>query len=161
MLEPSCAAALRSDLPNLLPHDARARQPAERVRTLAEILDPAQFGIDRPETTPAIVQPHCHQQAILGTSSDRMVLDRSGIDVTEMLTGCCGLAGSFGMEKAHADMSRAVAGLSLLPALARTSADTVVIADGVSCRTQIESVSGRRAIHTAELLAQQLRGRTE
>ncbi len=104
---------------------------------------------------PAIAQPHCHQQAVLGVEADRRIYERAGIAVSQELTGCCGLAGNFGAEAGHEAISRKVAGLSLLPAL-EADPGAPVLADGFSCRTQIESLSGRRARHLAEVLAERL-----
>ncbi len=152
VLEPSCATALRTDLPELLPLDPLARSLAARITTLAEILDGAGFTVAGRSPRSALVQPHCHQQAVLGVESDRRVLERSGIRIETMLTGCCGLAGNFGAERGHRDVSRAVAELDLLPALRQTPQDTLILADGFSCRTQIEALTGRHAVHLAEVL---------
>ena len=153
VLEPSCAAALRSDLPELLPDDPRATDLAGRVITLAEVLRDAPLDDRGAPRVTALVQPHCHQQAVLGTEFDRTLLERCGIAVEQMLTGCCGLAGNFGLEPGHDEVSRKVAALHLLPALSRIDDDTVVVADGFSCRTQIAALSDRRGMHLAELLA--------
>ncbi len=156
VLEPSCAATLRRDLRELLPGDPRARALASRVTTLAELLDAAGWAPPGGEPLAALVQPHCHQQAVLGTEADRRVMDRAGIKPTETLQGCCGLAGSFGAEAGHERIARDVAELALLPALRATGAGTEIMADGFSCRTQIEFVDGRRARHLAEVLAERL-----
>jgi Fe-S oxidoreductase len=174
VLEPSCATQLRTDLTELLPRDPRAASLARRVRTLAEILDSVGFvasgagspgsatsagagsGSSNGTAKPALVQPHCHQQAVLGLDADRRVMARHGIEVGTTLDGCCGLAGNFGAEAGHESVSRAVAELALLPALGRHDADAPVLADGFSCRTQIEALSGRRARHLAEVLADRL-----
>ena len=157
VLEPSSAAMLRADLPQLLPDDPRAERLARRVTTFAELLD--RGGYVAPpavsESAPAIAQPHCHQQAVLGIEADRRVCERAGIAISEELTGCCGLAGNFGAEAGHEAVSRKVAELSLLPAL-EADPDAPLLADGFSCRTQIESLSGRRARHLAEVLAERL-----
>ena len=153
VLEPSCATALRSDLPELLPEDPRAHALARRITTLAELLDGIGFETTPEHPVAALVQPHCHQQAVLGLASDRRVMERNGITVEEMVVGCCGLAGNFGAERGHENVSRAVAALALLPALDRASPETVVMADGFSCRTQIRSLTGRRGLHLAEVLA--------
>jgi Fe-S oxidoreductase len=158
VLEPSCATMLREDLPELLPDDRRALSVASRVRTLAEVLDEAGFvppAAEGPSSVPALSQPHCHQQAVLGLAADRRVLARSGIEVGTELVGCCGLAGNFGAERGHEAISRAVAELALIPGL-RAAPDAPVLADGFSCRTQIEALSGRRARHLAEVLAERL-----
>jgi len=156
VLEPSCAAALRRDLVELLPADPRARALARRVTTLAELLDRA--GWTPPDGAPvtAVVQPHCHQQAILGTDADRRLMAASGIEAATVLAGCCGLAGAFGAEAGHERISRDVAALSLLPALAAAGPDTAIVADGFSCRAQIDFLGNRRARHLAELLADRL-----
>ncbi|HKZ90914.1 MAG TPA: (Fe-S)-binding protein, partial [Candidatus Limnocylindrales bacterium] len=158
VLEPSCATMLREDLTGLLPDDPRAAALASRVTTLAELLDSVEFvarGADRAAAVPAIAQPHCHQQAVLGLGADRRVLARNGIEVASELQGCCGLAGNFGAERGHEAISRAVAELGLMPALA-AQPDAPVLADGFSCRTQIEALSGRHARHLAEVLAERL-----
>lgn len=159
VLEPSCATMLRMDLPELLPDDPKARSLADRVVTLAELLDRVDYvgpaAADTP--TPATIsQPHCHQQSVLGLGADRRVLERNGINVGKELAGCCGLAGNFGAERGHEAIARAVAELELVPALG-AEPDAPVLADGFSCRTQIDSLSGRRARHLAEVLAERLR----
>ena len=157
VLEPSSATMLRADLPQLLPEDPRAARLARRVTTLAELLDGVEYVAPPPRSVevPAISQPHCHQQAVLGVAADRRVYERNGITIAEELTGCCGLAGNFGAEPGHEEVSRQVAELSLVPAL-QAAPQAPLLADGFSCRTQIESLSGRRARHLAELLAERL-----
>ena len=156
LLEPSCAAALRMDLPELLPDDPRAARLAERVVTFAEALDGIGYQPSGRPLGDAMIQPHCHQQAVLGLDADRRMLDRAGAAGAEVLTGCCGLAGDFGMDPGHREVADAVAGLRMLPALAQAAADTAVLADGFSCRTQIGWLDGRRARHLAEVLAERL-----
>jgi Fe-S oxidoreductase/FAD/FMN-containing dehydrogenase len=158
VLEPSCATMLRVDLPELLPNDPRALALAKRVVTLAELLDGVEFQTrlaSTPSAAPAIAQPHCHQQSVLGLGADRRVMERNGIAVGKELEGCCGLAGNFGAERGHEEIAQSVAELELLPAL-RADPDAPLLADGFSCRTQIESISGRRARHLAEVLAERL-----
>ncbi len=155
VLEPSCATTLRHDLRELLPHDPAAASVARRVTTLAELLDAAGWVPPAGDAIDVLVQPHCHQQAVLGTASDRRLMDAAGISAT-MLDGCCGLAGNFGAEAGHEQISRDVAELVLMPALRATPADTEVLADGFSCRTQVAFLDGRRARHLAEVLAERL-----
>jgi len=95
---------------------------------------------------------HCHQKALWGTAADLAILKSSGCEVLAPDTGCCGMAGSFGYRPQHAETSRRIAGLALLPAL-DASRDAVVMANGFSCREQIEALSGRATVHLAELLA--------
>jgi FAD/FMN-containing dehydrogenase/Fe-S oxidoreductase len=154
-LEPSCTAVLRSDAVELLgPGDAAARAVAAGTRTLAELLTQ-----DRPQWTPprldgvdVVAQPHCHHHAVMGWGADRALLERAGADV-RAVGGCCGLAGNFGVERGHYDVSVAVAETSLLPAVRQASEEAVVLADGFSCRTQLDQLSDRRGVHLAELLA--------
>lgn len=157
VLEPSCAAMLRRDLPELLPDDPRALSVARRVVTLAELLE--RVGWTPPTRSPAteaIVQPHCHQQSVLGLDADRRLLRAAGIDAAPELAGCCGLAGSFGAQAGREAIAKAVAELALLPALRAAGPATGVVADGFSCRTQIAHVDGRRPRHLAEVLAARL-----
>lgn len=155
VLEPSCAATLRHDLRELLPDDPRAVSVAGRVTTLAEFLDASGWVPPAGEPMDALVQPHCHQQAVLGTEADHRIMDAAGIRPT-MLQGCCGLAGNFGAETGHERISRDVAELVLMPALRVVPPGTEVLADGFSCRTQVSFLDGRRARHLAEVLAERL-----
>nr|WP_232234456.1 FAD-binding and (Fe-S)-binding domain-containing protein [Actinoplanes sp. N902-109] len=150
-IEPSCTAVLRSDIHELLPGDADAQAVAGAVRTLAELLaqtpgwtPPDLTGVD------VVAQPHCHHHAVLGWKSDADLLADSGATVRR-LAGCCGLAGNFGVERGHYEVSVAVAGQNLLPAL-DAAPDAVVLADGFSCRTQIADLRDRPAVHLAQLL---------
>ncbi|MGQ4619341.1 FAD-linked oxidase C-terminal domain-containing protein [Nocardia sp. R7R-8] len=151
-LEPSCTAVLRADLTELLPDDPRSARTAAAVRTLAEFL--AEQPTWRPPKRtgrPVVVQPHCHQHAILGFDADRRLLASMGVTATE-ITGCCGLAGNFGMQSGHYDISVAVAENGVLPALRAAGADAIFLADGFSCRTQAAALAGRRARHIAQFL---------
>lgn len=156
VLEPSCAAVLRADLVELVEGEAAAAV-ASATQTLAEILTEAAHRVDAPWTPPdlsgvkLLVQPHCHQYAEMGFSADRKILEESGAEL-EVLSGCCGMAGNFGMEKGHREISVAVANNALLPALATTSAATVVLADGFSCRAQIADLAKRPSMHLAQLM---------
>jgi FAD/FMN-containing dehydrogenase/Fe-S oxidoreductase len=153
-IEPSCTAVLRSDLPDLLSADPRAPAVARAVKTLAEVLmEDVAAGWQPPDLTgvEVVAQPHCHHHAVLGWATDRALLTRLGAQVTE-LAGCCGMAGSFGMERGHYALSVKVAQRSLLPALAEAP-DAVFLADGFSCRTQAADLAGRDGLHLAQLLA--------
>ena len=163
-LEPSCTAVLRSDLADLLPGDPRAVAVAESVHTLAELLTAAPPLGPGPGWAPpslagteVIAQPHCHHHSVMGYAADQAVLHRAGASVT-MLAGCCGLAGNFGMERGHYEVSVAVAGNALLPALHAAPPGSVYLADGFSCRTQADQLAGVRGQHLAQLLAARLPG---
>jgi FAD/FMN-containing dehydrogenase/Fe-S oxidoreductase len=152
-LEPSCTAVLRDEVAALLPDDPRAARVVAATRTLAELLA-ATPGWRPPDLTgvQAVAQPHCHQHAVLGWDADAALLRTAGAEVAAV-GGCCGLAGNFGMEKGHYEVSAAVADTALLPAVRAAGPDTVLLADGFSCRTQLDHLAHRPALHLAELLA--------
>ncbi len=171
-LEPSCTAVLRGDLTDLLHGDPRARAVAAATRTLAETLLGAGAGngtgtsADSPARTGPrdlswlrgrlagkriIAQPHCHHHAVMGYHADLAVLRAAGAHA-EVLAGCCGLAGNFGMERGHYEVSAAVAEQALLPALRAAPEGTLLLADGFSCRVQASQLAGWPALHLAELL---------
>ncbi|MFE5709962.1 FAD-binding and (Fe-S)-binding domain-containing protein [Streptomyces sp. NPDC056501] len=156
VLEPSCAAALRTDLPELLPDDPRAAGLASRVVTFAEALETLAPDWTPPRLDrPVAGQTHCHQHAVLGDGPDRRLRARAGL-TGELSGGCCGLAGNFGFEPGHYEVSVACAEDQLLPALREAREGSEVLADGFSCRTQIGDLAGGRARHLAELLAEGL-----
>lgn len=153
-LEPSCTAALRHDVPDLLGGHELAGLARDQTRTLAGLLaerapqwQPPQVGGS------ALAQVHCHQHSVLGFDEDEALLRAAGIDVEVPDSGCCGLAGNFGFEKGHYELSQAVGERVLLPKVRDADAGTEVLADGFSCRTQISHGTGRRARHLAEILA--------
>ncbi|MFI6562873.1 FAD-binding and (Fe-S)-binding domain-containing protein [Streptomyces sp. NPDC050534] len=153
VLEPSCAAALRTDLPELLAGDPRAARLAASVLTFAEALERYAPGWVPPSVNrPATGQTHCHQHAVLGDAADRRLREAAGL-TGELAGGCCGLAGNFGFEKGHYEVSKACAEDQLLPAVRGAADGTVVLADGFSCRTQLEQLAGVRGRHLAEVLA--------
>ncbi|MGV9244343.1 FAD-binding and (Fe-S)-binding domain-containing protein [Streptomyces sp. NPDC003710] len=156
VLEPSCAAALRTDLPELLHDDPRAARLAAAVVTFAEALERHAPDWTPPAVdAPVVGQTHCHQHAVLGDAADRRLRAAAGL-TGELSGGCCGLAGDFGFEKGHYEVSTACAEEQLLPAVRSAPGDAVVLADGFSCRTQLEQLAGRRARHLAEVLAEGL-----
>jgi FAD/FMN-containing dehydrogenase/Fe-S oxidoreductase len=159
VLEPSCAAALRTDLPELLHDDPRAAQLASRVLTFAEALERCAPDWRPPALNrPVVGQTHCHQHAVLGDAPDRRLREAAGL-TGELTGGCCGLAGNFGFEKGHFEVSRACAEEQLLPSVRQAPEDAVVLADGYSCRTQLEQLAGLRGKHLAEVLAEELDGK--
>ena len=151
-LEPSCTAVFRRDAAELLGDSAPVAAVEGAVRTLAELLT-ATDGWEPPDLsgTQAVVQPHCHQYAVMGTAADMDILRRAGVQ-TSVVEGCCGLAGNFGAERGHYDVSVAVADNGLLPAV-RQAAGAVALTDGFSCRTQLNQLAHRDGRHLAELLA--------
>jgi FAD/FMN-containing dehydrogenase/Fe-S oxidoreductase len=153
-LEPSCTATLRSDLAELLPDDPRAAELAGAVRTVAEVLTeirwrPPQVGQD------VLVQPHCHHHSVMGYGPDRALLEAMGCDV-DVSAGCCGLAGNFGMEAGHYEVSERIAREGIL-AKAAAAPSRALLADGFSCRTQIADLAGLPSRHLVQLLAEALR----
>ncbi|MER7961608.1 FAD-binding and (Fe-S)-binding domain-containing protein [Streptomyces ardesiacus] len=156
VLEPSCAAALRTDLPELLHDDPRAARLASRVLTFAEVLERHAPDWRPPAVNrPAVGQTHCHQHAVLGDAADRRLRGAAGL-TGELSGGCCGLAGNFGFEDGHYEVSAACAEDHLLPAVREAPDGAVVLADGYSCRTQLEQLAGVRGRHLAEVLAEGL-----
>ncbi|MGW2406106.1 FAD-binding and (Fe-S)-binding domain-containing protein [Streptomyces sp. NPDC001739] len=156
VLEPSCAAALRTDLPELLPDDPRAARLAAAVRTFAETLEQYAPGWQPPRLDrPVAGQTHCHQHAVLGDAADRRLRARAGLTGT-LSGGCCGLAGNFGYERGHYEVSVACAEDQLLPAVREATPGTEILADGFSCRTQLQQLGDRQGRHLAEVLAEGL-----
>lgn len=153
-VEPSCTAVLRDDLLDLLPEDPRSVLVSSATHTLAEVLSavPAsERRLPSLEGVEIVAQPHCHHYSVMGWDADQALLESLGARVTR-LEGCCGLAGNFGMEAGHYDLSVAVALHSLLPSLS-AQPDAVYLADGFSCRTQAAQLADRGGVHLATLLA--------
>ncbi|MFB6672085.1 FAD-binding and (Fe-S)-binding domain-containing protein [Streptomyces sp. NPDC056390] len=155
-LEPSCTAALKTDLPELLDDD-NARGLAQATVTLAELLVHHAPDWQPPQIeAQSISQTHCHQHATSGFGADSALLGRMGIDNTVLDSGCCGLAGNFGFERGHYDVSIAAGEQVLLPAVRSAAPNTHVLADGFSCRTQIAQQTDRAGTHLAQLIARAL-----
>ncbi|WP_296493391.1 FAD-binding and (Fe-S)-binding domain-containing protein [uncultured Actinomyces sp.] len=153
-VEPSCTAVLRDDLVDLLPEDPRSMLVSGATHTLAEVLSAvpeSSRNLPSLEGVEIVAQPHCHHYSVMGWDTDQALLESLGARVTR-LEGCCGLAGNFGMEAGHYDLSVAVASHSLLPSLS-AQPDAVYLADGFSCRTQAAQLAGRGGVHLATLLA--------
>ena len=149
-LEPSCVAVFRDELPALFPNNEGAQRLSARTFTLAEIL--VQRGWEPRGTGQVLVHGHCHHQAVMGLGADRDLLNRTGMEIHILDAGCCGMAGAFGFEKDHYDVSLAIGERILLPAVREASLETLILADGFSCRQQIVQATGRRPLHLAELL---------
>jgi FAD/FMN-containing dehydrogenase/Fe-S oxidoreductase len=155
-LEPSCTAVFRSDAPELFPDDIDVARIEDRTVTLAELLTEHTPGWTPPSLAGvhALAQVHCHQHAVLKWDADQKLLDDAGAQAEHLESGCCGLAGNFGFEAGHLEVSESCAEAVLLPTLRGAEQDAVVLADGFSCRTQIHELDsgGREAVHLAELL---------
>jgi FAD/FMN-containing dehydrogenase/Fe-S oxidoreductase len=150
VLEPGCLSVFRDELRQLLPEHPRSAQLASQATSLSEFLEKRRFSAQIKRRV--LVHSHCHQKALWGASADLQILKSSGCDLIAPDTGCCGMAGSFGYRPQHADASRRIAALALLPAL-EAAPDAVVVASGFSCREQIETLAHRPTLHLAELLA--------
>ncbi len=153
VLEPSCASVFRDELLNLFPDDSRAKKLSGHVFLLSEFLQKKapDFRVDRLGRK-ALMHGHCHQKSIMKMTDEEAVLERIGIDFEAPAAGCCGMAGAFGFEKEKYDVSLAIGELELLPAVRKIPADWLIIADGFSCREQIQQCTGRHALHLAEVM---------
>jgi Fe-S oxidoreductase len=158
-LEPSCTGVLRQDAVELVDNDA-ARAVAAATMTVAELLA-ATPGYTPPnlEGVRVIAQPHCHHHAVMGWDADAKLLKKAGATV-ERLGGCCGLAGNFGVERGHYEVSVQVAEQQLLPALAKAEEGDILLADGFSCRTQADDLAGVSGVHLVQLLQERIRARS-
>jgi FAD/FMN-containing dehydrogenase/Fe-S oxidoreductase len=161
-LEPSCVSVFRDELTNMLPNDEDAKRLGAQTYLLTEFLARKVPDFVLPALhVPALVHGHCHEKAVLDFSCEKTILDRMGLRYTVPDSGCCGMAGAFGFEKGeHYTVSIACGERVLLPAVRKSSADTLIVANGFSCREQIDQTTNRRAIHVAELLRMALDGRS-
>jgi FAD/FMN-containing dehydrogenase/Fe-S oxidoreductase len=153
-LEPACVSAFRDELPGLFPDDAVARRLSEQMVFFSDFIGQRSDESAWPHIPrKAVVQFHCHHHAIIKTQVEQDMLRRLGLDCEILPSGCCGMAGAFGFEASKYDVSIAAAERVLLPRIRATPADTLVLADGFSCREQIEQCTGRRTLHVAETMA--------
>jgi len=161
-LEPSCILTFRDELLALLPGDPRARALARSVFTfeeyVARLADEGRLDGVRWTDTPrrVLLHGHCHQKALVGTQAAARVLALPGYTVEVLDTSCCGMAGAFGYEKEHVDISLKMAERRLAPAVRAADDGTLIAAPGTSCRAQIQDTTGRRALHPAEILLEAL-----
>ncbi len=154
VLEPSCAAVFRDELINLFPDDGAAKRLCRQTMLLSEFLEQHadDFTIPRLERR-AVVHGHCHHKAVMKMKAEIQLLDRIGLDCSYPDHGCCGMAGAFGFERgAHYDLSVKCGERKLIPAVRAAPEDTLLIADGFSCREQISQMTGRHALHFAEVV---------
>jgi Fe-S oxidoreductase/FAD/FMN-containing dehydrogenase len=151
-MEPSCTAVFKDELTKLLPNDEDAKRLYASVMHFAELFE--RYELEAPPLgRSALVWGHCHQKATGGMDADLAVLKRMGVEAEELHAGCCGLAGSWGFEADHHDVSIAAGELGLLPRVRELAAEDLVVANGFSCKTQIEQGrTGRQALHVAQVM---------
>ena len=134
-LEPSCVAVFRDELTNLFPDDVRARALSQQTFLLSEFLERYAKNFQLPRIArKALVHGHCHHKAIMKMNAEEAVLTRMGLDFDSPAPGCCGMAGAFGFENDKYEISREIGELELLPAVRDASPETLIIANGFSCR---------------------------
>lgn len=152
-LEPSCLAVFRDELTNLLPQNQDAQRLRSQSFALGEFLAKRAPDYQPPALArKALLHVHCHQKALIKQNHDEQTLSKAGLEVEAVDSGCCGMAGSFGFEKEHYDVSLAVGDLKLLPRVRELEKETFVVADGFSCREQLSQTTDRRALHLAQVL---------
>jgi FAD/FMN-containing dehydrogenase/Fe-S oxidoreductase len=158
-LEPSCVAVFRDELGNLFPNNEDAKRLKKQVFTLAEFLEKKAPDFKIPEfRAKAVVHGHCHHKAIMKMESDTKVLDKMKLDYKMLDSGCCGMAGYFGYEAGkHYEVGLAAGERVLLPAVRDADKEAIIVTDGFSCREQIEQGTGRKGLHTAQVLQMALR----
>ncbi len=151
-IEPSCLAVFKDELVKLLPHDDDARRLAEQSYHFAEFFE--HFDVTPPQLAGrALVWGHCHHKATGGIDSEHRLLEAMGLEVEPVAGGCCGLAGSWGFEAGHHDISMQCGEQAPLPQVRKAEPSTLVVADGFSCQTQMtDGATGRRALHVAQVL---------
>jgi Fe-S oxidoreductase len=154
-LEPSCVSVFRDELTDILDHSRDASRLSDLTVTLGEFLATNDVAVPHVGGR-ALVHGHCHHKSVLDFGADVEVMRRAGVDVDVVDSGCCGMAGSFGFEAEHYDVSIACGERALLPAVRRAADGQVIVTDGFSCREQILQTTGQRALHLAELLARGL-----
>ena len=157
--EPSCTAVFRDEMVELLDGNEDAKRLHDQTFYFSEFLSKHADGWTPPKVGGrAIVHVHCHHKSVIGANQEMDLLKQMGVEVKEPEKGCCGLAGSFGFEAGHYDVSMAIGEQRLLPAVRAAGADEAVIANGFSCQTQIAQGTGRMPRHLAEVIAAALPG---
>jgi Fe-S oxidoreductase len=152
-LEPSCLSVFRDEMINLLPNSHDASRLREQSYLLSEFLDVKLKDYRPPRLErQALVHGHCHHKAIIGFKNEQEILKKMGVDFEMSDPGCCVMAGSFGFEADHYDVSMKVGEQRLLPAVRQADDDTLIIADGFSCHEQILQGAGRKPLHLAQVI---------
>ena len=154
MLEPSCASVFRDELRGLFPHNGIAHRLRQQTFTLSSFLQSQVPGYEPPRLPgrKVLLHGHCHHKAVLKFADEEALLRRMGVELKSLDSGCCGMAGPFGFEKAKIKISQALGERVLLPAVRAAEPDTIVITDGFSCREQIVQNTHREPLHIAEVL---------
>jgi FAD/FMN-containing dehydrogenase/Fe-S oxidoreductase len=161
VLEPSCASVFRDELTDLFPDNLNAKRLSSQTLLLSEFLRQKAPDFHPPQLDrKALVQGHCHHKSIMKMDDENAILEEMKIDADQPEAGCCGMAGAFGFEEDHYDVAVACGERSLLPAVRLAPPETIVIADGFSCREQIAQMSSRRALHLAEVIDMAVRQET-
>jgi len=160
VLEPSCASVFRDELRGLFPEREDAALFRDQVKLLGELLTSPDLRYAPPKLQrKALAQGHCHHKSLFGYDDENTLLDKMGLDFEVLASGCCGMAGSFGFERGEKyRVSMAAGERVLLPAVRAADASTIVVADGFSCKTQIEQATHRSALHVVEVIAMALDG---
>ncbi|HET7333113.1 (Fe-S)-binding protein, partial [Dyella sp.] len=152
-LEPSCMSVFRDELTNIFPDDKWAQKLSKQSLTFSEFLENKVENYTPPKLKrQAMVHVHCHHKAIMGKDAEKSLLKKMGLDFNILTSGCCGMAGSFGFEKEKYDVSIGAGERVLLPKVRDASEDTLIIANGFSCREQIAQTTNRRALHIAQVI---------
>ena len=158
-LEPGCLSVFKDELAKQLPGDDGARKLAARTFLFSDFVARADFSWPR-LAAEVVVHGHCHQKALFGMQGDTALLDKLGVRWRLLETGCCGMAGSFGFDAQHYDLSMKIGEDKLLPLVRAVSPDTIVLTNGFSCREQIEHGTGRASLHIAQLAWRALQQRS-
>jgi Fe-S oxidoreductase len=156
-LEPACTAAFKDELVGLFPDSDEARSLSKQMTQFGDFVaqNLERFPAAR-QGGRAIVQAHCHHHAVIGFKAELELFERLALDVERPPQGCCGMAGAFGFAAETYEVSRAIGERVLLPAVRSEPSETLIIADGFSCREQIEQGAGRKTMHLADLLADRM-----
>lgn len=153
VLEPSCCSVFRDEMCDLLPGLESARHLRQNIFTFAEFMERKASHYSLPTLHgKAIVQGHCHQKSIMRMKADESLIRKLGLDCRMLESGCCGMAGAFGYEKDKYSVSMACAERVLLPEVRKADPSTLIIADGFSCREQIQQATNRKTVHLAEVI---------
>ena len=152
-LEPSCVAVFRDELTSLFPKDTNAKRLKEQTYLLSEFIQKYAPNHEfAPINKKALVQGHCHHKSVLKFEKEQELLKKLGLDFEILDSGCCGMAGSFGFEKGHYDVSMKIGERILIPAVLASSQETLIIANGFSCHEQIKQATGRQVHHLSQIL---------